>query len=65
MDIRAEKEYEIDKDALYEALDQAGGFVKNPDGSLEQESLIKLRRIVISYVQAMLSVGLESSTAKD
>ena len=54
MNLRAEKEYEIDKDALYEALDQAGGFVKNPDGSLEQESLIKLRRIVISYVQAML-----------
>ena len=41
----------INRDALYKELDQSGGFVKNVDGSLEPDSLIKLRRIATKHVQ--------------
>ena len=42
-------EDEIDKDELYKELDQKGPFLRNDSGTLEPESLLKLRRIIIKH----------------
>ena len=40
---------EIDTDNLYKDLDQKGPFLRTVTGTLEPESLLKLRRIIIRY----------------
>jgi len=40
---------QADNDAIYKALDQGGPFVRTISGTLEPESMIKLRQIIIRH----------------
>ena len=50
-----EESEEIDTDNLYKDLDQKGPFLRTVTGTLEPESLLKLRRIIIRYAALAFS----------